>query len=456
MLKTAITWSRGVYERVFKTELLRRIVTNSGYLVTASGFTAALGMARGILEARMLGPAGMGLLAAVATFTNVANRFTSFRIDELVVRYVRLYEERGARDKAAAVYKFSALLEMGGALAAFLLILWLAPVAAGYIVHDPSTSDWFVLYGVVVLVNFIYDSSAGLLKVFNKFRSLAVFNAIQSMALLGLVLGAYLNGKGLYEVLLAYVASKGVGALGVVSLALITAGREWGRGWWRTPLRTLADERRSLLGFAFSTNASATISLVAKDSESLWVSSFLGVTATGYYSLALTLTGWLQIPVAPLPDTTYPELSREIARGQWQRVRYILGRGTMLAAVYSLPVTLGLIIFGQPLIELVYTEKFLPSYPALVILLAGYLFVNLLYWNRIALLALNRPLFPTLVNFAGMVLKVAGIFLLVPRFGYLAFAALLAGYYVFTISLSAGRAIFDIRARQAAAVSAST
>ena len=111
----------------------------------------------------------------------------------------------------------------------------------------------------------------------------------------------------------------------------------------------------------------------------------------------------------------------------------MLKQGSRLAAAYSLPVTLILILFGQPIIALTYGPDFLPVYPALVILLIGYTFTNIFYWNRVALLALARPVFPTIINFTGMVLKVALIFLLVPHYGYLAFAALLSGYYIYTV-----------------------
>src|SRR3989304_8722037 len=107
-----------LYLRVFDTELLRRIVRNSSYLVSATVLTAGMGAVQGAIQVRVVGVAGIGLLAAIASFTNFLNRFTSFRIDELVVRYVRLYEERKQHEKAAAVFKLAALLELSGSAAA--------------------------------------------------------------------------------------------------------------------------------------------------------------------------------------------------------------------------------------------------------------------------------------------------------------------------------------------------
>jgi len=161
----------------------------------------------------------------------------------------------------------------------------------------------------------------------------------------------------------------------------------------------------------------------------------------------------LQIPISPLPKATFPELSREIARKNWENVRYVLKQGSRLAAAYSLPVALGLVLFGQSIFALTYGIEFAPAYPAMVILLVGYSFTNIFYWNRVALLSLARPVFPTLVNFVGMLLKISLIFVLVPHYGYLAFAALLSGYYIFTVGIAAVRVFMDLSARTAVAQS---
>jgi O-antigen/teichoic acid export membrane protein len=132
-------------------------------------------------------------------------------------------------------------------------------------------------------------------------------------------------------------------------------------------------------------------------------------------------------------------------------VRSILHQGTQLAGAYSLLATLGLVVLGRPLIGLFYTPDFLPSYPALVILLVGLLVANTFYWHRAALLALGYPGFPTRVNLYLALGKVLGILLLVPRFGYLMNAALLSASYVVGVSVSAlkVRSIIRHRSREA-------
>jgi O-antigen/teichoic acid export membrane protein len=55
---------------------------------------------------------------------------------------------------------------------------------------------------------------------------------------------------------------------------------------------------------------------------------------------------------------------------------------------------------------------------------------------------MGHPDFPTRVNLVLAVMKIVGVLLLVPRFGYLASAALLAGSYILGVTVS----VFKFRA----------
>jgi O-antigen/teichoic acid export membrane protein len=433
--------------RLLENELLRRIVKNAGYLLSATGLSAGMSVFQSILAGRLLGPANFGILGAITQFTSVTNRFASFRMNELVVRYVGHYHEEGDPQRAAAVFKVAGFLEIGGSLLALALIWILAPLGAQFFAQDASLAPWFQIYGCIVFANFIFETASGLLQIFDRFRIMAVATVLQSAITLVLIIGIFIAKGGLTVVVIAYMIGKITYSLTISIAALIEARRAWGSGWWRTPISILKSERRSLLTFAFSTNLSSTISLVAKDSEVLWVSAFLGPAQAGYYKVAMAITNLLQLPISPLPKATFPELAREIARKNWDNVRYVLKQGSRLAALYSVPMTLGLAIFGRWVISKTYGLEYLPAYPAQLILIFGYTFVNIFYWNRVALLSLSRPVFPTIVNFMGMLLKVSAIFLFVPRYGYLAFAALLTAYYIFTVGIAAVRVFKDVNIR---------
>lgn len=418
--------------RLFKNDLIRRMFKNSSYLFSTTGISAIASMLQGILAARLLGAAGFGILGTITIFTSVINNFVSFRMGELVVKYVGLYTERGEPRSAAAVYKLAAMFEMLASVVAFGLIVLLAPIGAKYFAKDPDMAPMFVLYGLVVLANLIAESSTGLLQIFDRFGRLAGLGIIQSMTTLTLIIITYLLDGGLTGVLIAYLVGKAIGAVTISFFAILEATRRWGSDWWRTSVFSLQTSFPELARFAVSTNLSATISLVTKDSELLWVSLLRGPTEAGYYKLALALGNMVQMPVEPLPQATYPELSRQVARREWDSVRYILRQGSRMAGTYSLIAAAFLIVFGNPLIKWLYTPEFLPAYPALVILLAGLVVANTFYWRRIALLALGRADYPAKLNFILAGTKIGATLLIVPQYGYLASAALLSGFYWFS------------------------
>ena len=91
-------------------ELLGRVVRNSAHLFSSNAAGLALSVLQGILAARMLGPAGYGIVGIVMSYASTINGLLSFRMGELVVRYGGEYLERGEHDRAAALIKLSALV----------------------------------------------------------------------------------------------------------------------------------------------------------------------------------------------------------------------------------------------------------------------------------------------------------------------------------------------------------
>lgn len=442
-----------------QSSLVRRILRNSAYLFSANGFSAAAGFLQGIFIARMLGIADFGILGTITLFTGVVNNLASFRMDELVIKYVGHFVEVKDEQRAAAIFKSAALTEMVSSCVAYGLVCLLAPLAAAYFAQDTTLTTWFYIYGLVVLFNLITESATGLLRIFDRFKRMAALNAAQAVVTLVLTVIVFslyqwlpstlsIAGQSLsplMAVVLVYMAGKLLGALGLAYLALDEAQRVWGGAWWRVRFGVLREQTKELARFAISTNLSATINLINKDSELLWVAYFRNPFELGAYRLALSLVNLVQMPVNPMPNATYPELARETAHRNWGNVRHILRQGSLLAGGYTLLASIAILIFGQPFIKLAYTAEFLPAYPALLIMLVGFLAANTFYWNRVTLLAFGLPEYLTKVNFVAAIFKVIGYLVLIPTFGYLGCAALLAGYYIFSSAVNVLKARQTLR-----------
>lgn len=422
--------------------LLRRIIRNASYLLSSNVVIMALSMLQGAISARILGVEGIGYLGAITAFSTVINRLTSFRMGELIIKYVGQHQENGDSTRAAAVFKLAAIGEILVSLLAFILIWLLAPLRASYLEGDGGLTALFIIYGFTVLANLITESSTGLLQLFDRFRRIAVVNVIQSIVTLFLIALTWLLGGDLLDVLLAYLVGKIVNALGLSLTALVQAGQAWGNDWWKVPLNTLRQQFRELAKFAVNTNLSSSLTSVNKsDTEIFIVSLFTSPIQAGYYKITLALANVLHIPVMPLPQSTYPELSRAASKRSWKEMRYILRQGSRLAGAYSFLAGLALIILGRFLIQTIYTPDFLPAYDGLVILTVGIFIANTFYWARTSLLSLGLPYVPTIVNLVLAIIKLTGMIILLPKLGYLGAAIMLA------INFALGNSTLAIKAR---------
>jgi O-antigen/teichoic acid export membrane protein len=250
-------------------QLLRGIVKNSSYLFSSNSAAMVLSMLQSILAARLLGIERFGILSAtVIPFVSNIHRFLSFRMSELVVKYLGQFLVQDKNERAAAIVKAAALVEAATSLLGYLILLALAPLAAQYLAKDPATQNLFILYGLILLSNAFFETSTGILQVSRLFNKIALVNLFQSLITAGLILYAYLSQGGMMAVLIAYLLGKTFAGLAVSILAARQLNRLLGAGWWRAPL-SLLPEWRELGRFAISTNLQGTVTLIARDSETL-------------------------------------------------------------------------------------------------------------------------------------------------------------------------------------------
>lgn len=427
-------------------EVLGRVVRSSLHLFSSNSISLALSVVQGVLAARLLGPAGYGLLAIVMSYASTINSFFSFRMSELVVRYGGEYLERGEKQKAAALVRAAGLAEAFVSVLAFLFVVGTAGAASRHIAKTPGVEWMFVLYSLGLLANFNAETSTGVLQVTDKIRLRGTINLVQSIVSLLIVAAAFVVRGGLIAVLSAYLIGKVILGLGLFAAAQRQLHRLLGRGWRRAPLSALPSLREPAR-FAFSANLSATAILIFRESEVLWVGYFLSSAAAGYYKVAYTIISLFSVPADPLILTVYPEINRLIVQKNWPRLRDVLQKVTRLSFGYNLILGLGMILFGH-WIMWVYGEQYTAAYPALMALLVGMVFNYTLFWNRPLLLSLGLPTYPLWATLLAGSLKTGLGFLLVPRYGYVMEAALLSLYYVLSVGLIVWRGMRELRAQE--------
>ncbi len=430
--------------RVKSDPLFTRVLRSSAHLFTSNTLSLGLSVIQGALVARLLAPEGLGLLKVVMVYASTINSILSFRMSELVVRYGGEYLAKGEKERASALMKAAGLTEAAVSMLAFLIVVFSAGLAERYFAKTSGVAWMFSFYAFGLLANFNTETSTGILQVTDRIKWQGTLNLAQSVITSLIIVAAYIWSGTLQIVLVAYLLSKTILGLGLFITAQLQLHRALGGGWWKQPLTSLTSPRE-LIRFAVSSNISATIIKIFRESELLWVAFFLTKTAVGYYSIAYTLVSFLAVPADPLISTTFPEINRLIVEKAWPRLRDFLRKITALSFAYNLALGLGLILLGRWVIIIYSGEEYLAAYPALIALTVGLVFNYTLFWNRPLLLSLGLPEIPIYVTLTVGLIKLGLAFWLIPQFGIVGAGVLLSFYYISSVGIMAWRGVQEIK-----------
>ena len=440
------TWGKDV--------VLKKVVGNSAYLFGSQ----AIGAVLSILTANLLGVTGFGALGVVTSFVTNINRLLSFRMSDFVVRYMGGYLAEDDRTRAAAVLKVAALTEMATSLVAYGVLVLLSGWGATQFAKDPSTQSLFLVYGLTILGNVVTETATGALNVMGHFRSQALLNLLQSVLTAGLFVLVFINQGGVFQVMMVYLVGKMVLGIGPVLLALFWLPKSLGKGWWRTPLRGNLPPRKPMIQFAVNSNFSGTITILARDSEILWAGYFFDTTVAGYFKVALAVINLVVMPITPFISTSFPEITRHIVKREWDKLKQLLTRITVISGVWTGTVAAGLVLLGRQLLFspwslfgyaiYIYKAGYGPAYGVLLVLLVGFGVANIFFWDRTLLLSFGKAGLPLKVSFFAMLGKVLLAFLIVPSLGYLAEAGLFSAYFVVTVGVLVWRGLKEIQTNE--------
>ena len=460
-----MNWLRKIWHNWCQDKVLGNVIKNSSYLFSSNTLGMALTAAQAFLTALRLGPTFYGAVGMITTYASSINRLLSFRMTEVVIKNAGQEIARDHQQEAAAIIKAAGITEGLTSLVAYGVLALLASVMANVILRDPmflgssiTTQDmaiWILIYGLSVIASIVFETSTAILQLGNHFKSQAYLNLIQVVVVTAGIVFAFVTKGGIIAVLLAYLAGKVILGFGTIILAWIWVKPLVGEGWWKTPLSVIPDKKK--LGiFAINTNLSATLNTIFRDSEQLWVGLLVNTTFAGYFRFAYTILNVVVLPITPFINTTFPQISRSIARREWERLKNLLKRTSVIAAIWSGACLLGFVLLGPVFFNWFKQGAYLLSYPVGLVLFIGITIPNILFWNRPLILCFGDSRYPLLITLYTGIVKTGLMFLLVPTFGILVQAALLSAYGLSSALIIALKGLKEMRKTEAIPIQADT
>jgi O-antigen/teichoic acid export membrane protein len=421
---------------------LTRVLRGGAWLAAANVLGAVLLLAQGIVTTRALGATGLGIVAIVVAVVTVIRMLLSFRMGDVVVRYVAAADARGDAAGAGAWLRLAARLEALTALLACGAAVLVGPAIGGWFVSRDHAA-LVAAFAMTIPAGLCSETALGVLQVYRRFDLQSLVHTVERAVSLAAAVTAALQGWGIPGFVLAATVGPIVGSLLATLLAWRVAARRLGAGFARAG--SVRGRAAEAVRFAASTNLAASLSLVTKDADALWLGWLRSPAEAGLYKLAYNVATLAFQPVAPLAQTVYPEAARLTAERRPDALRDLVARATRPVAVYGVVLLALAALFGETMLAALYGAEFAAANPALVVLILGIGVGAATFWARPVVLAHGGAGFALAAAALGSAVKVAMVLLLVPRFGFAANAWGLTAAYLAGTALLVRRAQRELR-----------
>jgi len=392
---------------------IRTCLQHYGPTILVQGLTLGLGVLTGILSARMLGPVGRGEYAATIVWPMGIASFLAFGVNQALVYHLgqRTFSASEAATAAAVIGAAQ------GALSVAIGLVIVPLVLAKYSETVHLLGILFVFFTPVMILS-VYPGN-----LFQGMQNLPRFNLIRvlapltyTFALIGMYATHYVSlGLVIYSQLAGYVLSLAVGAPMACSAL-------------RLRLRWKAKAISSLLNYGVRIQGLSIATFVNQRIDQLVLSLLVPPRELGLYAVAVSLSSALAV---------FPQAAGIVAFSRGSSQEGDSARGTIRYAfraslIWLLAVGTVLFVSAPFLIRLVFGARFEGSILACRILIPGALMTGLSFVLYNAASAIGRPGLSSVAEGVSVFVTAMGLFLLVPRYGYI--GAAIVSSVAYTIS----------------------
>lgn len=387
-----------------------------GHLLSGNAATAAIGLGAAALTARGLGPADYGILALTLGYSRAVERLITFQSWQPLIKYGAELQGPECDEDRRALLKFGLVLDVAGALAAWVVALAIALLANHWLGWSARTQLVVLIYISVLPFN-LNGMATAVLRLYGRFRIAAYGPVGGGLVRLALCVVALYEQADLVVFTAIWMITQIVGALLVVLLAFRVLRENGVRGVLGAPLAGVTSRFEGLWNFAWSSNLSLAIRSSANQLDILIVGALAGPAAAGLYNIAKRVGRMAEQVGTQVQAVLYPDIARLWASGRiaamrrtvWQVEGLLFATGALGVAVF--------VFAGEPLLRLLAGKDFAGAAPLLVVQMIAVTLAMTGTGARSALLAMGRQQQVLVATLIGTLGFHATALLLIPRIG---------------------------------------
>lgn len=416
----------------FRRGELGGLAGDSFYTGIWQGSISLAHLAQIALVTHTLGLSEYGRLALVISLVTLVGQFFDVRVAGMTVPFGAQYLREGARP-AAGVFQFSYLIDASTGVVGFVVVAVLAPLFGESLV-GPGGGELLLIYAFALLLSTLDNTSITVVRLLDRFRLLATYQATLELLRVGLLVGALALFDSVLAVVVALVIYQGIGGAmnALVAAAVFRHALPEGR-LTRPALSAVRHERRAMLGMLAHTNVFSYSRLAQVQLPTVLLGALTSTTEVGLYKVGTAAAAIVRRVADPLQTALTPRLARLWTSGRHAHARRLVRQVAIIATVAMVALLVVLVVAREPILQLLGGgDTALEAVPVLILVAAGQAVSGAMFWSTSTLWATRRAGVLAWTGLGGAALQLALFPLVVP--GLEATGAALAYLVSLTVS----------------------
>lgn len=373
-----------------------------------------LGLLGTMVAARYLPAEAFGAFVLVQVVASFLTQVSSFGLDLSIAKFITSTEdERHKRKLINTAIHFRLFT---------ILVVSLLTLIARPVLPTLFGSSLLPNLAIFVPLLFLLESSSGLLK--SVLQGFFLFKRIG--------ISDFMASLFNFLLIVVFLLSLDRGAMGLVYARVISLSLSCAFLYFSTPIKKQLEFHfnilKEVLAFGFPLQINDILSFIFSRIDTLIIGALLGPADIAYYEIARKIPDSLAHLYEAFRSVYFPFMSRLFALGERKKAAQMLNHSTRLISFVSILGALIVLVFGNDVISLLFSEKYLPSVPAFVLLMIALnvsLIGNVLGTSLVAVGDSNKP---AIINAAHTAVSLASNLIFIPIFGIVGAAlARLAG-----------------------------
>lgn len=305
-----------------------------------------------IIIARILSPSDYGIVGMIAIFIGISNVFINAGFGAALIR---------KKDRSELDFSTVFFYNILAAVICYILLYISAPWIANF-----YETPLLIIVTRVVGLNIIIGAFGTLHR--TKLVIAIDFKTQTKVTIVSLLIT---GGVGIF------LAIKGFGVWALIfqrlSSTLVTTGLLWLFVRWKPLFRLSFKSFRELFGFGSKLMLSGLLDTIYRNIYQLVIGKMYSAADLGYYTRASGLAQLYPMEATSVLDrVTFPVLSE--IQDDIKRLASTYRKLLKMSAFMVFPVMTILIALGEPIVEVLLTEKWMPAVPLMQMLCIGYMF----------------------------------------------------------------------------------